>query len=109
MRTIFLIATGLLVLCGPARAAEPVDYLRDVKPLLTANCHACHGALQQKGGLRLDTAKFVRDGGDSGPAVVPGKSADSLLIARVTAAKRRMPPADQAEALSEKQVALLRA
>jgi hypothetical protein len=109
MRTIPLITIAIALICGPVRAAEPVDYLRDVKPLLTANCLACHGALQQKGGLRLDTAKLIRDGGDSGPAVVPGKSAESRLIARVTAGKRRMPPADQSEALSEKQVALLRA
>src|SRR5262249_61955635 len=111
MRTILLIPTVLIVICGPVRSAEPGDYLRDVKPLLAANCQACHGALQQKGGLRLDTARLIREGGDSGPAVVPGKGGDSLLIARVTAAggKRRMPPADQGDALSEQQVALLRA
>ncbi len=91
-----------------ARAAEPVDYLRDVKPLLAARCYACHGALQQKGALRLDTARFVREGGNNGPAVVPGKSADSLLIAHVTGGKRRMPPADLGEALSANQIALLR-
>src|SRR6516162_9040818 len=105
MRAIFLSATVLALLAGPLYAAEPVDYLRDVKPLLTARCYACHGALQQKGGLRLDTAKLVRDGGDSGPVVVPGKAGESLLIARVTASgKRRMPPAGLGEALSEKQV-----
>ncbi|HEX5271218.1 MAG TPA: DUF1549 domain-containing protein, partial [Gemmataceae bacterium] len=100
-----------LVAAGSSAAAEPVDYLRDVKPLLAARCYACHGGLQQKGALRLDTANFVREGGNSGPAVVPGKAADSLLVARVTASggKRRMPPADLGEALSEKQVALLRA
>jgi hypothetical protein len=109
-----IITTAMIIaLCGGGllRAAEPVDYLRDIKPLLTARCYACHGGLQQKGALRLDTAKFVREGGNSGPAVVPGKAAESLLIAHVTASggKRRMPPADLGEALSEKQVALLRA
>jgi hypothetical protein len=111
MRATLLSATALLLAVGgPVRCAEPVDYLRDVKPLLTARCYACHGGLQQKGGLRLDTARFVREGGNSGPAVVPGKAADSLLIAHVTASggKRRMPPLDQGEALSDKQVALLR-
>src|SRR4051794_14615897 len=112
MRTIFLTATVLALLpAGSLRAAESVDYLCEVKPLLTARCSACHGALQQKGGLRLDTAKLLREGGNSGPAVVPGKATNSLLIAHVTASggKRRMPPADQDEALSEKQIALLRA
>jgi len=111
MRATFLTATFLgLVSGGALGAAEPVDYLREVKPLLTARCQACHGALQQKAGLRLDTAKLLREGGNSGPAVVPGKSSASLLIAHLTAAggKRRMPPADQDEALSEKQVLLLR-
>jgi hypothetical protein len=110
MRATFLTATTLAFLAGPLGAAEPVEYLRDVKPLLTARCYACHGALQQKAGLRLDTARFVREGGNSGPAVVPGKSNDSLLIVHVTASrgKRRMPPADLGEALSEKQIALLR-
>jgi hypothetical protein len=110
MRAIVAATTVLILLVPSLRAAEPVDYLRDVKPLLTGRCYACHGALQQKGALRLDTAKFVREGGNSGPVVVPGKSADSLLVAHVTASggKRRMPPADLGEALSEKQVALLR-
>jgi hypothetical protein len=112
MRAIFLAATGFILLCGGSLpAAEPVDYLRDVKPVLTARCYACHGGLQQKSELRLDTAKLIREGGSSGAALVPGKSGESLLIARVTAAggKRRMPPGSEGEGLSEKQVALLRA
>src|SRR5690242_20064125 len=110
MRATLLSLATLALLAGPLRAAEPVDYLRDVKPVLAAHCYACHGALQQKGGLRLDTAKLVRDGGDSGPVVVPGKASESPLIARVTAdGKRRMPPLNLGEALSEKQVAALRA
>jgi len=111
MRSLFGTTTLLVLLIGGAlRAAEPVDYLRDVKPLLAGRCTVCHGSLQQKGGLRLDTAKLLREGGTSGPAVVPGKSGASLLLARVTGSggKRRMPPPDQDEALADKQVALLR-
>src|SRR4051812_10318867 len=88
---------GLLgLLAGlPARAEERVDYVRAVKPILTARCYACHGALQQKAGLRLDTVVLMKKGGDSGPALVPGKSGDSLLLHHVTATNgaRRMPPA----------------
>ncbi len=111
MRALLLTAAASVLFAGSPRAAEPVNYLRDVKPLLTARCYACHGALQQKAGLRLDTAQFIREGGNSGPVVVPGKSAESLLIAHVTASggKRRMPPPDQGEMVTEKQVALLRA
>ncbi|MCY2968583.1 MAG: hypothetical protein NT069_34005 [Planctomycetota bacterium] len=43
-----------------------VDYLRDVKPLLEKRCFACHGALAQKGALRLDTGTLVRIGGGGG-------------------------------------------
>ncbi len=46
----------------------PFDYVRDVKPLLAKHCYACHGALKQKSGLRLDTVALMRKGGDSGPA-----------------------------------------
>ncbi len=104
-------ALGCLLAGRPALAAERVDYLRDVKPILTARCFACHGALQQKASLRVDTAKFLREGGNNGPAVVPGRSAESPLIAHVTAARGslRMPPASEGEGLEEKQIAILRA
>ena len=63
----------------PALAA-PVDYLREVKPVLAEHCYRCHGASQQKGDLRLDTAVSLTKGGDNGVGFVAGKSAESLLI-----------------------------
>ena len=66
-------------------AAEPVDYLEQVKPLLAERCAACHGALAQRGGLRLDAAQLILRGGDSGRPLVPGQPADSLLIEKITA------------------------
>jgi hypothetical protein len=105
--------TAVLALLLTVRplAAAPVDYIREVKPLLMARCSGCHGGLQQKGGLRLDTVKLIQKGGKSGAAVVPRSANDSLLITRVTAAQGtpRMPPASQGEALTEKEIALLRA
>ena len=74
----------VLGLAQTAPVAPSVDYTREVKPILTARCTSCHGAIRQKAGLRLDTAEFVRRGGESGPAVEPGKSSESLLIDRVT-------------------------
>src|SRR5262245_60120643 len=81
-------------LSSAALADEAVDYLRTVKPTLVARCYACHGALEQKSGLRLDTAASLKRGGENGPAVVPGKSAESLIIQHLTAAggATRMPP-----------------
>ncbi|MEY4180730.1 MAG: hypothetical protein RLY70_4304 [Planctomycetota bacterium] len=69
-------------------------YEREVKPLLRERCAACHGAVKQEGGLRLDTAALVVRGGDSGPAIRPRASKESLLLRRVMATDHdeRMPP-----------------
>ena len=86
-----------------------VDYLRDVKPLLKHKCYACHGALKQQAGLRLDTAVSLIAGGDSGAAVTPGRPDESLLLHVVTgSAGFRMPPANEGAALTEDEVHLLR-
>ena len=61
--------------------AAPVDYTRQIKPLLAENCYNCHGASQQKHGLRVDTAAFAQKGGENGPAIHAGQSRASLLIA----------------------------
>ena len=55
----------------------------DVKPVLRNRCFSCHGAVRQKAGLRLDAASLIRKGGKHGPALVPGKSAESLLVRAV--------------------------
>jgi hypothetical protein len=63
---------------------DDVDYLRDVKPLLVQHCSICHGVDKQQAGLRVDTVALAIQGGDGGPAIVPGKSAESRLIAAVS-------------------------
>jgi hypothetical protein len=75
----FLFFSAAFALALPLPAAEP-DYSRDVKPVFSRHCYRCHGASQQKSELRMDTAAFILKGGDNGPAVKPGKSADSLLL-----------------------------
>ncbi len=82
----------LLTVCAWS-ADERVDYLRDVKPILRRHCFACHAALKQEGGLRLDTMASMRQGGDSGSSLQPGKAAASLLIERIQSADEsvRMP------------------
>ena len=64
----------------PPATKAPVDFVRDVLPLLSARCHACHGSEKQKGGLRLDNKGDALSGGDDGRVLVPGKSAESKLI-----------------------------
>ncbi len=103
------IVTGGL---GVLHAEEPpksVDYLRDVKPILQERCFACHGVLQQQAELRLDTAEFIRQGGDGGPAIVPGNVADSTLLQRIADPDEatRMPP--EGEPLTAEQIARVQA
>lgn len=92
------------------QAAADVDYASDIQPLLHHKCSSCHGVLRQASGLRLDAAKLIRVGGDSGPAIVVGVPDQSLLIQRVLEqdADLRMPPPDEGEPLTLAQVKLLR-
>lgn len=93
----------------PPAAATPVDFLRDVKPLLAARCVACHGENVNQGGLRLHVRADALAGGDNGPLFEPGKSAESRIIRYVAGleAGKRMPPAGPA--LTPQQIGVLRA
>lgn len=84
-----------------------VDYAKDIKPLLQERCFACHGALKQKGELRLDTAAAMRKGGDGGDILAGDVP---LLIERVTTTDKheRMPPEGEGSLLSADQVALFK-
>ena len=86
-------------------AAEPVDYLRDVKPILRARCFSCHGALKQNGKLRLDTVALMLTGGSSGPVIQRDEPTASELIARIseTDDTLRMPP--EGKPLTKEQIA----
>ena len=63
-----------------------VEYFeKSVRPLLVANCYTCHSAdTNSKGGLRVDDRNGLLVGGSRGPAVVPGKPAESLMIKAVS-------------------------
>ena len=89
---------------------DTVDYLRQIKPILRERCFACHGALKQEGDLRLDTFNLMIRGGDSGAAILPGDPSESILLQRVTATDvdERMPPENEGDPLSAKQVKLIR-
>ena len=100
-----IVCFGLLTAALPLFAADrEIDYQRDVKPILHSRCYACHGALKQEAGLRLDSGVAIREGGESGPAIVVGKAAASLIVERVSSADadHRMPP--QGKPLTAEQV-----
>jgi hypothetical protein len=65
---------------GPESLSQIERFESKVRPVLAAKCWSCHAGEKSKGGLRLDTAANVREGGDSGPAVLPGKPKESSLI-----------------------------
>jgi len=109
LRPLFLlVACSSLLPATATLAAEPVDYIEQIKPIFARRCGACHGALKQESGLRLDAANLIRQGGDSGNAVNAGDAAGSLLIERVTAAEPdlRMPP--EGKPLTPREIDLLR-
>ena len=107
-----VIAIPLTIIMGllPLRlaSADDVDYLRQVKPLLEKRCTACHGGLQQKGGLRLDTAEFAKRGGDTGTILTPGEPDKSLLIRAVLrTGDLKMPPEGEGAPLTPDEIRLL--
>src|SRR5690242_12907505 len=64
----------------PGPADHTVDFAKEVKPILEASCVKCHGRGKAKGGFALDNRETLLKGGESGPSVVTGKSAESYLI-----------------------------
>jgi mono/diheme cytochrome c family protein len=106
-----LVLIALLAGQAPARDPRPsVDFGRDVLPILSDNCFRCHGpdARARKAGLRLDTPEGALRKAD--PVLVPGKSAVSELVRRITStdAEEVMPPPKSNRKLSPRQIALLR-
>ena len=98
----------IVFLLSPTALCAEVDYERDIKPLLKNKCWACHGPLKQESGLRVDAGRLLKTGGDSGPAVIPGDSKESLLLERVASTDEldRMPP--EGEHLTLKQIEMLK-
>jgi hypothetical protein len=69
------------VSASPAPTAADLAFFESsVRPLLAERCYECHGDKKQKGGLRLDSLPGWQTGGDTGPVIVPGEPAKSLLV-----------------------------
>ncbi|HIA27556.1 MAG TPA: DUF1549 domain-containing protein, partial [Planctomycetes bacterium] len=89
---------------------EPVDFNRDIRPLLAHRCLPCHGhdPEARKKGLRLDDRdSATQPRGKRPPAITPGDSLSSLMFLRITDDDDPMPP-DERERVSPEEVALLR-
>lgn len=93
----------------PAPVSRNVDFTVDVRPILERSCIECHADGKRKGGFSMDHIHSLLAGGESGAAVVSGKSADSLLIELVFSddPDSRMP--SKGEPLSGSEISILRA
>ena len=93
----------LLLAASPCFADSTTEHFESrVRPVLHDRCSECHGAEKQKGGLRLDSREGLLAGGDSGPALSPGKPAESLLIKAIRHEDKdlAMPPAESGKPLT---------
>jgi hypothetical protein len=111
----FLSGIGLCIGVAGVATADSIDsrlsdagriFVDKVEPLLVSRCLSCHGPDKAEGSLRLDSREAALKGGDSGPALVPGKPAASLILTAVklTHKELKMPPKDK---LPSKDVAVL--
>jgi cytochrome c len=95
-----LIASGLLgwgLQMGTANAAAqdeaaaPEFYTTKVQPIFQANCYRCHGGMNHRGGLNIQTRAGMLKGGHDGPVLIPGDPTNSLLVRLI---RHEGPPKD---------------
>src|SRR6516225_6492561 len=111
MKKFLLLFTCLL---SAAAFAEETDAQRagnqffenEVRPLLSKRCFECHGEKKQKGGLRVDNIGYLKTGGDTGPALVPGDPEKSPMIEGIRYQNKdfQMPPKEK---LPDAEIAIL--
>ncbi|BCX48520.1 hypothetical protein HAHE_24280 [Haloferula helveola] len=100
-----------LPLLGQGEESAEISFNRDIRPILSENCFHCHGpdSAARESGLRLDTFEGAVEGGDTGPAIVPGRASESLLVEMIHSTDRteRMPPPKSNRVLTDAQKQLL--
>ena len=107
MRTCRLLLLCLPLILAAAEAEETAWFETHVRPILSERCVECHSPTKKvKGGLSLDSRADWQKGGDAGPAIVPGKPEESLLIKAVSWSDLdlQMPPKQK---LSERELSVL--
>ena len=83
----FVALLGALSLCAQENSSDFFE--KRIRPVLASNCYSCH-TTTKLGGLQLDSRAAMLQGGKSGPAIVPGKPEESLLIRVITHADARL-------------------
>lgn len=120
---LFLLTCAMLFSCATSTFAEPiavadlkrtspVSFDQEILPIFRRSCLACHSSSEASGELILETPAKIRNGGDSGAALVPGKGAESLLLKLAAHQEESfMPPPDNdvnAPALTSQELGLVR-
>jgi len=93
----------------PPAATRPVDFARDVQPIFEASCWKCHGPQRAESDFRLDQRDAALKGGDRGKDIVPGNSAESVLIHAVSGLHDELKMPKKGEKLTAEQIGVLRA
>ena len=104
----WFLLTTLLSVAFDASAAAPVDFNRDVRPILSDKCFFCHGPdrSHREAGLRLDVETAAKQ-----DAIKPGDPASSEVMKRILAGDpdEKMPPPESGKHLSEREIGIVRA
>lgn len=97
---------ALTIFAYAQTAQSNLSYQHHIAPLFAEKCAACHNHTMRKGGLNLESYESLRSGGQRGDTLVPGKSAESLLVKYLEGAlKPQMPLGDK---LSDADIALVK-
>ena len=93
----------------PPPANHPINFSQEIKPLFEASCIKCHGKGRAKGDFQIDSRAILLKGGETGPALVPGQSAQSLIIELVMGFDPDTVMPRKGTKLSREQIGILRA
>ena len=106
MKAFVYVIAWLAAFSTTVSAAQPeIAFETDIRPLFKARCFHCHGEGETEGSLDLRLRRLIVQGGDAGPAIVPGKAAESYLVDRIRS--HEMPPEDSGEPLTETEIATI--
>ncbi|MBL9144211.1 MAG: PSD1 domain-containing protein [Verrucomicrobiaceae bacterium] len=107
--TACLVAGSAFAADDDAQRAAMKFFETDVRPILVNKCYDCHSKTKQKGGLRVDHIGYLKTGGDTGPAIVPGDPEKSPLIEAIRWKNDdfKMPPKNNGGKMTDAEIATL--
>src|SRR5437016_3625526 len=111
LQTVFILwVSCVFVLRSSGQEKVEAPSYAKVYEIFAKNCMSCHNPKEMKGELNLESYETLMKGGETGPAIVSGKPAESLLLQQIEhKAKPFMPPPKKAKKLGDTDIALIRA